>query len=217
MSERIAIIGGTGHEGFGFALRWAAAGCQVFIGSRDPAKAEAAARRARDRLTLHAPVAGLPNEEAAGAGEVVVLTIPFTAQGELLPALRERVRGKVVVDTAVPLASFRPPALQRIPEGSAAQRVQALLPEARVVAAFHTVSANLLNALEKPLEQDTLVCGDDEQAKETVGSLARLIGLRPVDAGPLEAAGTVERLAALVIGLNQRYRRSSIGVRFTGL
>lgn len=218
--ESIAVIGGTGHEGFGFVLRWASAGYRVIIGSRDPARAREAADRARAAVgpsRRPETVTGLGNAEAASTADIVVLTLPFSAHPEILPPLREHVRGKIVVDTTVPLESFRPPVLRQVPEGSAAERVQALLPEARVVAAFHTVAAAKLAAVATALEQDTLVCGNDAAARETVGALATAIGLRPVDAGPLAAARSLEHVAALVIALNQRHRRTSIGVRFVGL
>lgn len=220
MAKSIAVIGGTGHEGFGFVLRWASAGYRVVIGSRDPARARSAAERAQAAVgpsSRPGEVIGLGNAEAAGAADIVVLTLPFGAHPEILPPLREHVRGKVVVDTTVPLESFRPPVLRQVPEGSAAQRVQALLPEARVVAAFHTVAAARLAAVGRPLEQDTLVCGDDAGAREAVGVLATAIGLRPVDAGPLAFARWLEQVAALIIALNQRHRRTSIGVQFVGL
>jgi len=214
---RVAVVGGTGHEGFGMALRWAACGYEVVIGSRDAGRAEAAAERARQLLDGRGQVRGASNGDAAAWAEVVVLTIPFEGHEAMVPVLAPHVGGKVVVDTTVPLARFRPPVLHSLPEGSCAQRLQAQLAEARVVAGFHTVSAALLAELARPLDQDTLVCGEDAGAKSVVAEMARAIGLRPVDAGGLAQAATLERLAALVIGLNQRYRRNSIGVRFTGL
>jgi len=213
--QRIAVIGGTGRQGFGLAVRWAMAGFHVILGSRDPQRAEATAeraQRARGELPLH----GTGNREAAEAADVIVLTIPFSAQAEILPSIRAAVAGKVVIDTTVPLRSFSPPVLEIPSVGSAAQQVKALLPDARVGAAFHTVSAVKLNAFSTPLEEDTLVCGE-EGAKEAGIVLAERIGLRGLDAGPLEAAATLERLGALLVALNQRYHRRAIGVRFVGL
>lgn len=148
---------------------------------------------------------------------MVVLAIPFEAHEEVLAGLRGVVRGKVVVDTTVPLRRLNPPELLVPPQGSSAQRVQSLLPEARVVAAFHTVSAHKLRHLDRELEEDTRVCGDDPLAKEGVAVLAKALGLRGVDGGGLDQAATAERLAALVIGLNWRYRRKAVGIRFVGL
>lgn len=209
-------MGGTGREGFGLGARWAGVGLSVVLGSRVRERGQEAAERAR-ALGLRGEIRGGTNREAAEAGEVVVLAIPFEAHDQILPPLREVVRGKVVVDTTVPLKRPNPPELVVPPEGSCARRVQTLLPEARVVAAFHTVSAHKLSRLDRDLEEDTLVCGDDPAAKERVSDLAKALGLRAVDAGDLDQAATLERLAALVIGLNLRYRRKAVGVRFVGL
>ena len=212
---QVAIVGGTGQEGFGLGVRWAMAGLGIVLGSRVRERAEEAVRRAR-QLGL-GNVFGATNREAAEAGEVVVLAVPFHAHPQILPELRVAVRGKVVVDTTVPLRRLNPPELVVPPEGSSAQRVQSLLPEARVVAAFHTVAARKLHRLDVQLDEDTLVCGDDAEAKERVVELARALGLRGLDAGRLDQAGALERLAALVIGLNHRYRRTAVGIRFVGL
>ena len=229
----VAVIGGTGREGFGLAVRWWLAGHRVLIGSRDPERARQAVDRAlqaaapagepvgcgatRAGAGVRGELAGAANGEAARLAEVVVLTIPFHGQAGILGELREAVQDRVVVDTTVPLRSFRPPELEEVPEGSSAQRVQALLPGARVVAAFHTVSAVKLADLRRPLDEDTLICGDDKAARELVAKLAGDIGLRGVDVGPLRQARALELLACLVIGLNQRYRRPAIGIRFEGL
>jgi NADPH-dependent F420 reductase len=213
--QKIAVIGGTGRQGFGLAVRWAMAGFRVILGSRDPKRAEVAVERAK-HARGELPLRGAGNREAAEAADVVVLTIPFSAQEEILPSIRAAVAGKVVIDTTVPLRSFSPPVLEVPPAGSAAQRARELLSDARVAAAFHTVSAVKLNAFDTPLEEDTLVCGE-EGAKEAGIVLAERIGLRGLDAGPLEAAATLERLGALLVALNQRYRRRAIGVRFVGL
>ena len=212
----IAVVGGTGRLGFGLAARWARAGRRVIIGSRQAAKAEEAAQQAR-ALAGEGDISGAANAEAAAAADIVVLTIPFAAQAAILEVLRPAVRGKVVVDTTVPLRQYAPPQLELIPAGSAAAQAQALLPEARVIAAFHTVSQTLVRRIDEPLEGDMLVCGDDPAAKAAVVDLAAALGMRALDAGGLEQAVTLERLAALVIGLNQRYRRRAIGVRFTGI
>ncbi len=212
----VGIVGGTGREGFGLGARWAAAGLSVVLGSRVRERGQEAAERARS-LRLPGRVFGGTNREAAEAGEMVVLAIPFDAHEEILAGLREVVRGKVVVDTTVPLRRLNPPELLVPPEGSSARRVQSLLPEARVVAAFHTVSAHKLRRLDRELEEDTLVCGDDPLAKERVADLAKALGLRAVDGGGLDQAATAERLAALVIRLNWRYRRKAVGIRFVGL
>ncbi len=212
----IAVIGGTGHHGFGLAARWAQAGRRVIVGSREETKAVEAAGRIH-ALIHGGDVTGAGNQEAAAAAEVVVLTIPFAAQGEILPAIASAVEGKIVVDTTVPLRRGAPPQIEPVAAGSAAEAAQARLPDARVVAAFHTLSATLLANPDQPLEGDTLLCGNDPEAKRLVADLAGALGVRALDAGPLAQAAALERLAALIIGLNKRYGRKAIGVRFTGV
>jgi len=212
----IAVIGGTGHHGFGLAARWARAGYRVIVGSREYGRAEEAARQIRSLITS-GDIGAAGNPEAAAAAEVVVLTIPFAAQADILASIAASVGGKVVIDTTVPLRRGSPPQLDTVAAGSAAAQAQAGLPDARVVAAFHTLSGARLRRLDEPLEDDVLVCGNDGEAKRVVMDLAEAIGVRPLDAGPLGQAATVERLAALIIGLNKRYGRKSIGVRFTGV
>ncbi len=212
----LAVIGGTGRQGFGLAARWARAGYRVIVGSRQAAKAEEAAGRIRTLLG-GGEVAGAANPEAAGGAEIIVLTIPFAAQTEILGAIAGPVVGKVVIDTTVPLRQGSPPELETIAAGSAAAQAQAALPGARVVATFHTLSSDLLGRLEEPLQGDVLVCGNDTEAKRVAIALAEAIGVRALDAGPLAQAAALERLAAVIIGLNKRYGRKSIGVRFTGV
>ncbi len=187
----------------------------MILGSRDPQKAQAAVERAR-AVQPDLRITGMVNEEAAEQAEVVVLTIPFAAQEAILPRIRRAVAGKVVIDTTVPLRADSPLELEVPPEGSAAQRAKRLLPEARLGSGFHTVSAVKLNAFHRGLEEDVLVCGEDP-AREVGMALGERIGLRAVDAGPLEAAATLERLGALLVALNRRYRRRAIGIRLVGL
>lgn len=210
----IAVIGGTGREGFGLAVRWALAAQQVVIGSRSPEKAARAVERAR---AAGAALLGMPNPDAAAAADIIVVTVPYAAQETTLAAIREAAGGKIVVETTVPLARLSPPEPLVPAAGSAAQQAQALLPASRVVAGFHTVSAEKLKAFDRVLDEDVLLCGDDAEAKAEVANLAALLGMRGLDAGPLSEAATVERLAALIMGMNQRYRRKAIGVKFTGV
>lgn len=212
----VAVIGGTGKEGFGLAVRWAHSGQRVIIGSRSADKAREAVARAGG-LGAGDQVAGLLNRDAAAAAEIVVLTIPYAGQAAILEDIRAAVRGKIVVDTTVPLRRYSPPELDIPPAGSSAQQVQALLPEARVVAALHSVSSHKVNNFDEPLNDDVLVCGDDAAAKAAVSRLIEALGMRPLDAGGLAEATTLERLGAIIIGMNQRYKRKAIGVRFTGL
>jgi NADPH-dependent F420 reductase len=159
----------------------------------------------------------MKNLDAAKVADVIVLAIPYVAQGDILPEIREAVEGKVVVDTTVPLRSVVPPELERIPEGSSAQRVQSLLPGSKVVCGLHTVSAARLRRLGEPLEGDVLLCGDDDVAKGIVMELVRDLGMRALDAGGLARAASLEHLALLVLTLNHKYGTREIGVRFVGV
>ncbi|MEX2356194.1 MAG: NADPH-dependent F420 reductase [Thermaerobacterales bacterium] len=213
----IAIIGGTGDLGFGLALRWAKAGLNLIIGSRDGERAGAAARRVLDEIGA-GRVKGRENGRAAAAADIIVLAVPFAAQTATLAGVRSYCHGKVVVDTTVPLKKGDPTSLDLPAEGSAAERAAALLgDEVSVVAGFHTVSARLLQDLAGDPAGDVAICGDHAEAKAMAFELVERLGMRPVDCGPLRSAQTLERLTPLIIGLNKRYRRRHIGIRFSGL
>ncbi len=221
-ARTIAVIGGTGHQGLGLALRWTAAGLPVVIGSRSRERAEAAAAGVRDAVARIRPGAGAAvdgkeNLEAARAAGLVVVTVPASAHAETLAAIAPAVSGKVVVDVTVPLDK-NPSYAAQLPEGSAAEAAQrALGPETRVVGAFHTVPASLLQDLSRPVEGDVLVCGDDAAAKARVIELAQAFGARALDVGALRQTHTLERMTALLIGLGRRLRRHELSVRITGL
>ena len=222
MPRIIAIIGGTGTEGFGLALRFAQAGAQVRIGSRDLAKAQAAAQRVRDRLPA-AEVEGFANADAVAGAGIAILTVPVSAQIATLKSVRASFPpGAILVDATVPLeaaiggSATRPLTLFA---GSAAQQAARNVPEGvAVAAAFHTLGAELLADLDHPVDTDVLFCSDQAEAKSAVRELvAMLPGARAVDAGPLENARTVEHLAALLISINIRHKVKHAGVRITGL
>jgi 8-hydroxy-5-deazaflavin:NADPH oxidoreductase len=219
--DRVTVIGATGDEGFGLAQRWAAAGVEVIIGSRDQGRAEDAADRLRAKVS-GANVAGLENQEAAAAGDVVVVTVPFAGQATIYRSIAEAIAEEaVVVDCTVPLAAAvggRASRVLGVWEGSAAQQAAGILKgRGRMCAAFHTLAASELDHLEVPLDGDVLVCGRNREAKEVVRALVEAIpGLRYVDAGPLETARIVEPLTALLIGINRRYKTTA-GIRITGL
>jgi hypothetical protein len=221
VTQPVPIIGATGALGFGLALRWARAGVAVVIGSRRPEAAAEAAGRVRAQVP-EAEVEGLHNSEAAAHGELVVLSVPFRAQSENLTNLKEVLRpGQILVDATVPLAaavSGRATRLLGVPQGSAAEQAQEMVPEGvTVVSAFHTVSAALLGELEHELDEDVLITGDSKDAKRRVAELARRIpGLRPVDCGRLETARLVEGLTPLLISVNSRHKTHA-GIRFTNL
>ncbi|HEV8152192.1 MAG TPA: NADPH-dependent F420 reductase [Solirubrobacteraceae bacterium] len=221
MPEPVAIVGATGALGFGLALRWGTAGLPVVIGSRDPARAEEAAGRAREAVP-GGGFDGAGNEDAARAAPVVVLAVPFRNQSETLTNLKGALReGQIVVDATVPLAAAVSGKATRtlgVWQGSAAQQAQEMVPEGvRVVSALHTVSAPLLSDLDHALDEDVLVCGDRRADKEAVmGLVDRIDGLRAVDAGRLEMARLTEQLTALLISINVR-NKVQAGIKITGL
>ncbi len=215
----IAVIGGTGAEGSGLCVRWAAAGYPIIIGSRSPEKAQRVAQELRELLPPHsAPITGDANGPAAEAGQVVVLSVPYSAQEATLHQIRPGCQGKVLVTVVVPLKPPKVAQVWRPPAGSAAEEAQAQLgPNVRVVAAFQNVSAAHLKELDHPVDCDILVAGDDPEAKAVAMELARAAGMFPVDAGPLANAGVPEGLTAVLIGINRQYRVRGSGIRITGI
>ena len=219
--QPIPIVGGTGALGFGLALRWASAGIPIAIGSRSAERAEESAAKLREQVP-DAQVEGLENPEAAQRGEIVVLAVPFRSQSENLTNLKEVLReGQIVVDATVPLAaaiSGRATRILGVPQGSAAQQAQEMVPDGvTVVSALHTVGAAKLADLSHDLDEDIPVMGDKKEAKRAVADLIRRIdGLRPVDCGKLEIARLVEGITPLLISVNARHKTHA-GIRFTEL
>lgn len=212
----IAILGGTGKEGTGLAARWALVGHSIIIGSRDAERARARAAELRE-ATRKIAIIGHTNAEAASLGEIVVLTLPAAGLAATLPELRDGCRGKVVVSTVVPLTFGGPRLFTPPPAGSSAEEVQQLLPEARVVAAFHHIAAHELADTDHDIDCDLLYCGDDAGAKVPVVTLAESMGLRPVDVGRLSNAGPVEGITALLATINRRNKIKNAGLRITGM
>jgi NADPH-dependent F420 reductase len=213
---KIAILGGTGKEGLGLAARWARAGHSIIIGSRDEERAKTKAAELRD-LTDRLEIVGETNREAAQLGDIVVVTLPATGLGATLPPLADACRGKVVVSTVVPLSFGGPRLFTPPPAGSSAEEVQALLPGARVVGAFHHIAAHELSETGHPIDCDLLYCSDDPVAKEAVIELAQSMGLRAIDVGRLSNAGPLEGITAVLAAVNRRYKLKSAGIRITGL
>lgn len=217
MAERVAIIGGTGAIGLALATRLAQAGCEVVIGSRDEARAQAAAEG-----IAGGRVSGASNGGAAGSAEIVFLCVPYASQASTVKGIADSLApGAILVDATVPLATNvggKPTRTLGVPDGSAAQQADALLPDAvTVVAGLHTVSAVLLADTDHELDEDTLLCSDDRGAIAKVAAILELIpGLRAVDAGRLEQARVVEQMTALMISMNIRHKTHT-GVRITGL
>jgi NADPH-dependent F420 reductase len=219
--ESVPIIGGTGALGFGVALRLARAGVPVVIGSRDAGRAAEAAAKLTDHLP-DAKAEGLENSQAAQRGPIVLLCVPFRNQSENLTNLKGVLQpGQILVDATVPLAaavSGRATRLLGVPQGSAGQQAAEMVPEGvQVVSALHTVSAAIMNDLDHALDEDIPIAGDSVEAKKRVAQLiARIDGLRPVNAGRLEASKLIEGLTPLLIGINSRYKTHA-GIRITGL
>ena len=215
MPRAIAVLGGTGPEGFGLALRWVRAGESVIIGSRDAGRAREAAAKILAAVGGSATVSGEENVAACAATNLLVLTIPFEGHCGLLKQIRPAIRpGSIVIDTTVPLAASVGGRVTRtlgIWEGSAAQQAAELVPQGvSVVAAFHNTSADILNG-DAPVDCDVIVCSDDAAAAQTVRTLASKIpGVRAIDGGKLENARILEQITALLIGLNIRHKGTPV-------
>lgn len=214
---RIAILGGTGEQGPGLALRWAQAGEEVIIGSRQKEKGEKVAVELNQELGKEL-LRGTDNVTAAAAAEVVVLTVPYPAHVSTLETVKAQLKGKVFVDVSVPLDPENARRVVMPSAGSAAEEAQQVLgPEVKVVGALQNVSAHLLRDLNAVIDCDVLVCGSDKDARATVIQLIERLGIHAIDVGPLEAARQIEPITALLIRLNIRYKIHSAGLRITGL
>ncbi len=215
--RRIAVIGGTGKEGSGLAMRWARAGYEIIIGSRSAEKGARVAQELNERAGVTS-IRGTDNVSAAQQGDVVVLSVPYSAHLDTLAQIKEAVQGKVLIDVTVPL---KPPKVTvvHIPEGgSATQEAQDFLGEGvKVVAAFQNISAAHLADPDHAIDCDVLVCGNDRAAKAVAIELARAAGMRGLDAGPLANAVVIEGLTPILIGINKRYKARGAGIRITGL
>jgi hypothetical protein len=218
----IAIVGGTGPEGSGLALRWARAGESVVIGSRDGAKAQTAAAQIAEKAGALGSVEGVENAVAVKMCDIVVLTVPFAGQAELLKQLKPSFRqGTVLIDATVPLAAAvggRPTRVLGVWQGSAAEQAQEIVGKnVQVAAAFHSLSATVLTA-GGDVDCDVIVCSDDERARQAASDLAlKIPGVRAIDGGKLENARIVEAMTALLITLNIRHKVHGAGWRVTGL
>lgn len=215
----IAVIGGTGAEGSGLALRWAAAGYPIVIGSRSAEKATRAATELAGQLPPDsASIDGADNAQAAARGELVVLSVPYAAQTDTLAQIVEQCQHKTLITVNVPLKPPKVSVAWQPEAGSAAQEAQAQAgDDVRVVAAFQNISAEPLRHLDWQPDCDVLIVGDDKRAKEEAAELAEAAGFFPIDAGPLANAVVVEGLTALLIGINIRNKIKHAGIRITGL
>jgi 8-hydroxy-5-deazaflavin:NADPH oxidoreductase len=219
----IGIIGGTGNQGWGLALRWAAAGKSIKIGSRLKERADAAAQKIRDRLGHPVEATGMTNEELVATSDVLLLAVPFEGQAKTLTALRGAFHaGQLMIDCTVPLETAVGGSITRVLSvwaGSAAQHAARLVPaEVAVAAAFQNIPAYALHHPEEPVDCDVVVCADSAETRERVRPWVEIIaGCRFVDGGKLENARIVEALTALLIGIGRRHKTRGAGIRFTGI
>lgn len=215
----IAVIGGTGAEGSGLAVRWAAKGHDIVIGSRSAEKAETVAAELAAQLPEGSgAITGASNGDAATQAEIVVLSVPYAAQVDTIDQIATGAQGKILVTVGVPLMPPKVSTVWHAPGGSAAEEAQTQLGEGvRVVGAFQNVAAGHLKDLTWQPDCDVLVTGDDKEAKQTVIELARKAGFFAVDAGPLANASVVEGFTALLVGINARNKVKGAGIRITGI
>lgn len=215
---KIAILGGTGNEGFGLGFRWAAAGHEIIIGSRLAEKGAAAAEEMLAKLPEGVAVSGTDNLTATQQAELVVLSVPYGAQEGTLATVGEALAGKLLVTVVVPVGE-KAARVWRLPSGlSAAEEAQQQVGEAaRVVAAFQNISAHHLMDLEHEIDCDVLICGEKAADKDIVAQLCADAGMRGVNAGSLINASVAEGLTSLLIGINIRHKIKNAGIRITGI
>lgn len=208
--EVLGIVGGTGPQGRGLAARWALAGHEVHLGSRTTTSAAEAVEEVRGRLDgddAAARVHGATNAEVAGRAQIVVVALPYAAQETTLPGLADAIADKVVCNVVNPMVfdDLGPKAVA-VPEGSAAEQCQALLPRSRVVSAFHDVSSKRLLDVDEPIDTHVLICGDDDEAVHRVAHLAsRIEGMWGVSCGPLRNSGHIENVTPVLLWINKAY------------
>jgi NADPH-dependent F420 reductase len=213
----ICVVGGTGAEGSGLALRWARAGHHVSVGSRNAAKAQAAATELNAALGKNA-IRGIDNVTGVAEAEIVVLTVPFAAQMPTVTELKPALAGKILIDVTVPLVPPKVSRVQLPASDSCVVAVQQMLGESvRVVSAFQNVSSHKLKKLDYKIDCDVLVTGDDKDARAAAITLAKDAGLRGVDAGPLANSVVAESLTSALIWINRTYKIPDAGIRITGL
>lgn len=213
---KISVIGGTGALGSGLATRWARAGYSVVIGSRDGARAEQIA--ADLSKTVSADISGMENSEAAAAGDIVVLTVPYGNHRVTLEAIAPHLNGKIMIDVTVPLMPPKVRTVQLPAEGSAAKAAQILLgDDVRVVSAFQNIAAAHLADLDHAIDCDVLVCGNDPAARGIVIDLAKDAGMRAWHAGRIENSAIAEALTSSLIFINGHYKADGAGIRLTGI
>jgi 8-hydroxy-5-deazaflavin:NADPH oxidoreductase len=216
-SPTVAIIGGTGAEGSAIALRLGHAGYRVIIGTRNPSKAAPVIRGINEMLGS-GNVSFTDNVTAAGAAEIVILTVPYSAQRSSVEEIRGALENKILIDATVPLVPPKVSNVQLPQGGSAVAAIQERLGEnVRVVSAFQNVAAHKLRELNNDVDCDVMVCADDADARKIALDLITKMGLRGIDAGPICNSAAAEALTSVLIFLNRKYQVSGSGIRLTGL
>jgi len=213
----IVIIGGTGNLGYGLALRLVNAGYKVIVGSRSKERALATAEKIKE-ITRKYSINGMENSIAVKEGDLVVLSVPNAGRRIILTELKPFLQGKTILDVTVPMA-FNPLRYAPPKDGSNAKETKRICGDkVSVLAGLHTVSADLLNSLEKNISNlDVLIAGDNNKAKEKVIEIFSDLGMRAFDSGGLEQAATLEGLTVMIIGMNKRYKRKHIGIKLFGI
>jgi len=222
---KISILGGTGDQGFGLALRFAK-NHDIIIGSRKKEKAEEAVENIKKILSSkgieYKNIIGLDNRMASKEGEVIIISLPYQHILSTLANIREELKNKIVVSIGVPLATAigdKPTRVIIPPQGSVAEMIRDYLKESKVVSAFQNVCSKELECIENPVDCDILVCGDDEESKKVIINLIKDMegGCIGIDCGSLEMSRYVEQITPLLIGLNIKYKLKGSGIRITGL
>lgn len=214
---KICVIGGTGAEGSGLALRWAHKGHEVTIASRDSEKASATAAEL-NAILGETRIKGAQTSEAVSEAEIVVLTVPFSAQMSTVAQIRDHLQGKILIDVTVPLVPPKVSRVQLPPSDSCVVAVQEFLgADVKVVSAFQNVSAHKLKKLDLQIDCDVLVTADDKDARNVGIALAEAAGMRGINAGPLSNSVVAEALTSALIWINKAYKVPDAGIRITGL
>ncbi|MEN6329048.1 MAG: NADPH-dependent F420 reductase [Methanobacteriaceae archaeon] len=219
---KIAIIGGTGGQGLGIAIRFVQAGEDVIVGSRAIEKAQTAVDKIKELLEEEVPnLQAAENPDAAAEADILILTVPLAAQSATLLSIKEQATGKILMDATGPLESAiggSPTRCLYLPEGAASERAQKILPDTKIICAFNNISSGALMKFKEPIDCDCLIAGDDQEAKVTVAKLIdKIPGVQVVDCGPLERAQIIEKITPLLIGLNIQKTCTDAGIRITGL
>lgn len=215
MAKSIGIIGGTGPEGKGLAARFARAGFEVLVGSRSAERGEEAATEIRERAG--GDVRGAANADAAAA-DVIVVTVPYSGQADTLSAIKDQLAGKVVISTVVPMV-FEAGKVSMIPveAGSAAEEMQALLPDSKIVGAYQNLAARKLFDVDHALDADVIVTSNDREAlREVIALTEQIAGLRGVNGGPLSCSHYVEAITTLLVHINRNYKTETT-VKISGI